>query len=625
MSRNAKRFTLVLFDACIILASHIFSYFFLYPLIDISNRVFIVHVSLVIISYIIFGLAIKMFDKINRFTSIRETMVHVLLVIGSFVSGTLIYTVIADGVSFRYMLAAFILSVILIPSSRIVWRLWVDHQRKLQNNENSALDPVRTLLIGAGDGGAMYVNGLRNRADVQVVGFLDDDANKQGTTIYGYPVVGRISDLTQTVDQYSVEQITIAIPSLSNDEMQQILNEARKTTVKTNQMPFIEDVLSGDYQLDEVKEIEVADLLGRDEVELDMEVIREQVADKIVLISGAGGSIGSEISRQIAGFNPKRIILLGHGEFSIYKIDRELRKWPNRTFEVEPVIADVQDRERILEVMHTYKPDLVYHAAAHKHVPMMEANPREAVKNNVYGTRNLAEAAKEANVASFVMVSTDKAVNPPNVMGATKRIAEMIVTGLNEPGKTNFGAVRFGNVLNSSGSVVPVFKEQIETGGPVTVTDFRMTRYFMTIPEASRLVLQAGALANGGEIFVLDMGEPVKIVDLARQMVWLSGHSESEVDIVETGIRPGEKLFEELLANDENTDEQVFEKIFVGKVHNLPLKQVNAFIQALDHLSDKELKKALVSFANNSYEENSTRIEEVLAETIIDQLELQGE
>jgi len=258
-------------------------------------------------------------------------------------------------------------------------------------------------------------------------------------------------------------------------------------------------------------------------------------------------------------------------------------------------------------------------------VPLLEANPREAVKNNIYGTKNIAEAAKEAAVTSFVMVSTDKAVNPPNVMGATKRIAEMIVTGLNAEGTTRFEAVRFGNVLNSSGSVVPVFREQIKNGGPVTVTDFRMTRYFMTIPEASRLVLQAGSLADGGEIFVLDMGDPVKIVDLARQMVWLSGHTESDIEITETGIRPGEKLFEELLAADENTDEQVFEKIFVGKVHNLPLPQVNAFIQSLNDLNDEELKEALVTFANNTYEENASEIEEILYDTNIESLEIQGE
>lgn len=627
MNRSFKRSILIAIDAMVILVAHAISYLFFDPLISITQGTFLIHIIFVLITYIILGLTIKIFDKVNRFTSVRETLIHVGLVTLSYIIGSLLYAVFGEGLSFRHVFLAFLISVIAIPASRIVWRLYMEHQQKLQNNTNHAVDelPTRTLIIGAGEAGAIFVRSIRIRSDIDVVGFLDDDKNKQGTTVYGHPVIGTVKDIEEIVEKYGIDQITIAIPSLSGNEMQEILVEAKKTNVKTNQMPFVEDVLSGNYKPDEFKEIEVADLLGRDEVDLDMEVIRDQVAGKTVLVSGAGGSIGSEISRQIAGFNPKRIILVGHGEFSIYKIDRELRKWPNRTFEVVPVIADIQDRERIFEVMQQHQPDLVYHAAAHKHVPMMEANPREAVKNNIFGTKNLAEAAKAAKVKSFVMVSTDKAVNPPNVMGATKRITEMIVTGLNEEGRTRFEAVRFGNVLNSSGSVVPVFREQIENGGPVTVTDFRMTRYFMTIPEASRLVLQAGALASGGEIFVLDMGDPVKIVDLARQMVWLSGYNEAEIEIVESGIRPGEKLFEELLATDENTGEQVFEKIFVGKVHNLPLKQVFAFIQSLEDLTDPELKDALVKFANNTYEENSANIEETLLDSNIDKLELQGE
>ncbi|EAC2688492.1 polysaccharide biosynthesis protein, partial [Listeria monocytogenes] len=294
-----------------------------------------------------------------------------------------------------------------------------------------------------------------------------------------------------------------------------------------------------------------------------------------ILVTGAGGSIGSEICRQVIQFNPKKLVLLGHGENSIYLIDRELKiNFKDNITEIVPVIADIQDREKMFEIMNEVKPDIVYHAAAHKHVPLMEYNPKEAVKNNIYGTKNTAEAAKAAKVKNFVMVSTDKANNPPNVMGATKRISEMIVTGLNEKGCTKFSAVRFGNVLGSRGSVIPVFREQIAKGGPITVTDFRMTRYFMTIPEASRLVIQSGALAKGGEIFILDMGEPVKIVDLAKNMIRLSGYSEEEIEIIETGIRPGEKLYEELLLDKERNDEAVFEKIFVGNIKGYSLEEV---------------------------------------------------
>ena len=616
MSRKAKRLTLIAFDMLIISLTHLFSYFFLYPLIQISVRTLLEHLLIVILIYNIIALRTKIFDKINRFTGIRETFIHALILTVSFLSATVVYTSLFEIVSLRYTVSAYLISVVLIPGSRIVWRIIIDYERRLEFTGLNKTDPVRTLLIGAGEGGAFFVKALKERLDIDIVGFLDDDRNKQGTTIYGYPVLGRVDELEKIIKRYDIKQVTIAIPSLSKENMNTILVKAHQLGVKTNQMPYIEDILSGDYNMDEFKDIEIADLLGREEVKLDTKAIQQQIAGKTVLVSGAGGSIGSEICRQVVSFSPKRIILLGHGEFSIYNIDYELRQIPDRRFEIERVIADIQDRDRIFEVMEKYKPDIIYHAAAHKHVPLMEENPLEAVKNNVFGTKNLAEAAKAAEVSKFVMISTDKAVNPPNVMGATKRIAEMIVTGLNEENKTNFACVRFGNVLGSSGSVVPVFKEQIEKGGPVTVTDFRMTRYFMTIPEASRLVLQAGAMSEGGEIFVLDMGEPVKILDLARQMIWLSGHTENDIEIVEAGIRPGEKLYEELLATDENVQEQIFEKIFVGKVHNLPLEQVYTFIQTISSFTDEqELKDALIHFANRSNEENQKAIEQLTLQT----------
>ena len=350
-------------------------------------------------------------------------------------------------------------------------------------------------------------------------------------------------------------------------------------------------------RINKLREIDIADLLGRKEVILDQTSLKSNIEGKTVLVTGAGGSIGSELCRQIACFSPARLLLLGHGENSIYLIHKELKNKFQDQIEIVPIIADIQDRKRIFQIMKTYRPDRVYHAAAHKHVPLMETNPQEAVKNNIYGTRNVAEASKAAGVSKFVMISTDKAVNPPNVMGATKRVAEMIVTGLNEEGKTLFSAVRFGNVLGSRGSVVPLFKEQIAKGGPVTVTDFRMTRYFMTIPEASRLVIQAGALMQGGEVFVLDMGEPVKILDLAKKMISLSGQSEADIKIVETGIRPGEKLYEELLSTQEKVDEQIYEKIFVGNVCAPTQEEVTAFIASLSELNGTELKQRLLDFA----------------------------
>lgn len=604
MNRKVKKIILMFFDFIIIFSSHLISYFFLYPLINIPQETFFGHMFFVSVLYIIIGLVTKTFDRINRFTSTRETIYHVMIIILSFLVATFLYNLYDPQISFRYVFFAFLISVVIIPTSRLMWRGWTEYVHGLETRDETRYKKiVRTLLIGAGEAGAMYVRSLRNRADTDIVGFLDDDRNKQGTILYGYPVIGKIADLEAIVNKYEIEQVTIAIPSLSKIEMNKILEIAKKVDVHTNQMPYIEDVISGAAKIDEFKDIEVTDLLGRDEVNLDTYSIGKQLSGKTILVSGAGGSIGSEICRQVTRFSPERVILLGHGEYSIYTIERELIKTTENKVELIPVIADIQDRKRIFNVMHKYQPDIVYHAAAHKHVPLMEQNPGESVKNNIFGTKNMAEAAKDAKVDSFVMVSTDKAVNPPNVMGATKRIAEMIVTGLNEPGKTNFAAVRFGNVLNSSGSVIPVFKEQIENGGPITVTDFRMTRYFMTIPEASRLVLQAGALANGGEIFILDMGEPVKILSLAKQMIWLSGNTESEIGIIETGIRPGEKLYEELLASEENTEEKVFEKIFVGRVQNVPLDIVLAFIHSLEGLSEEDLKAKLISFANSSYQD----------------------
>lgn len=375
--------------------------------------------------------------------------------------------------------------------------------------------------------------------------------------------------------------------------------------VELLKMPNIEDVMSGELEVNQLKKVEVEDLLGRDPVELDMDMISNELTNKTILVTGAGGSIESEICRQVCNFYPERIILLGHGENSIYLINRELRNRFGKNVDIVPIIADVQNRARMFEIMETYKPYAVYHAAAHKHVPLMEDNPEEAVHNNILGTKNTAEAAKNAEVKKFVMISTDKAVNPPNVMGASKRIAEMIIQSLNdETHRTNFVAVRFGNVLGSRGSVIPLFKSQIEEGGPVTVTHPEMTRYFMTIPEASRLVLQAGALAEGGEVFVLDMGEPVKIVDLARNLIKLSGKKEDDIRITYTGIRPGEKMFEELMNKDEVHPEQVFEKIYRGKVQHMKCNEVEAIIQ--DIVNDFS-KEKIINYANGKKGDNYVR------------------
>ena len=414
-------------------------------------------------------------------------------------------------------------------------------------------DAKRTMIVGAGQAGTMIVRQvLQNPASgMKPVLFVDDDPAKQGLEIYGVKVVGGIEQIPDFLKDNAIDKIVIAIPSMGKQQLAKLMTLCIDTGIQTQQIPRIEDLMTGKVSVNDMQDVKIEDLLGRDEVQLDLKAIADKLTGKTILVTGAGGSIGSEICRQVSEFRPSRLILLGHGESSIYNIDMELRQKVAIHTEIIPVIADVQDRMRIFDIVNEYKPDVIYHAAAHKHVPLMESNPMEAVKNNIFGTKNVAEAADTFGVPHFVMVSTDKAVNPPNVMGATKRFAEMIVQNLAKDSTTKFAAVRFGNVLGSRGSVVPLFKKQIAMGGPVTVTDPEMTRYFMTIPEASRLVIQAGTLAAGGEVFVLDMGEPVKIVDLAKNLIKLSGYDEEEIGIEYSGIRPGEKLYEELLNENE--------------------------------------------------------------------------
>ncbi|MCU1858100.1 polysaccharide biosynthesis protein, partial [Enterococcus faecium] len=550
--------------------------------------------------YLFYGSLFKVFTRINRYTNLREIIAIFSSLSASAASSILILLFINRRYSLRLVIFAYLLSLLLIIGSRLIWRIYIETKNMRYVSADSAKN---TLIVGAGEGGRILYNsflGSKTAQDIHVVGFVDDDPNKRNTYLSGKKVLGALKDIPELIEKYDIQMVTIAIPSLSRKKLRRIFELVESARVKVNTMPSIEELASGKISVSKLKTIDVVDLLGRDEVKLDIESIKDQITDKVILVTGAGGSIGSEICRQIIQFNPAKLLLLGHGENSIYLIDRELRTHhQNCPTEIVPIIADIQDREKINEIMEQYHPDIVYHAAAHKHVPLMEYNPKEAVKNNIFGTKNVAEAAKAAKVKNFVMVSTDKANNPPNVMGSTKRIAEMIVTGLNEEGCTKFSAVRFGNVLGSRGSVIPVFREQIAQGGPITVTDFRMTRYFMTIPEASRLVIQSGALAKGGEIFILDMSEPVKIVDLAKNMIRLSGYSEDEIEIIETGIRPGEKLYEELLLDKERNDEAVYEKIFVGNIKGYSIQKVMDFVKSLPQ-DDEQLAKDIVTFANAS-------------------------
>ncbi len=598
--RRRKIITLILVDSLLLIAANSAAAKFMKPFVAIPMELILISIGLSIGFYLFYGSLFKVFTRINRYTNLREIIAIFGSLSASAASSILILLFINRRYSLRLVIFAYLLSLLLIIGSRLIWRIYIETKNMRYVSADSAKN---TLIVGAGEGGRILYNsflGSKTAQDIHVVGFVDDDPNKRNTYLSGKKVLGSLKDIPELIEKYDIQMVTIAIPSLSRKKLRRIFELVESAHVKVNTMPSMEELASGKISVSKLKTIDVVDLLGRDEVELDIESIKDHITNKVILVTGAGGSIGSEICRQIIQFDPAKLLLLGHGENSIYLIDRELRTHHQKCpTEIVPIIADIQDRKKINEIMEQYHPDIVYHAAAHKHVPLMEYNPKEAVKNNIFGTKNVAEAAKAAKVKNFVMVSTDKANNPPNVMGSTKRIAEMIVTGLNEEGCTKFSAVRFGNVLGSRGSVIPVFREQIAQGGPVTVTDFRMTRYFMTIPEASRLVIQSGALAKGGEIFILDMSEPVKIVDLAKNMIRLSGYSEDEIEIIETGIRPGEKLYEELLLDKERNDEAVYEKIFVGNIKGYSMQTVMEFVKSLPQ-DDEQLAKEIVTFANAS-------------------------
>ena len=597
ISARLRLFMLIIIDSVIVTFSVFLGYFILEPYFESYTFDLLVLSSIILfISHHVFAALFNLYHRAWEYASVNELMLVVKAVSCS-VLATLIVVSLMTGSSpfFRLYFITWMMHLILIGGSRLFWRVY----RKYIIGKNFKKKP--TLIVGAGQGGSMLVRQMLRSSDMKMEPVLavDDDKNKQRIVITeGVKVQGYIKDIPELVKRFGIKKIIIAIPTLNAKRLKEINDICNIEGIELFKMPNIEDVLSGDIEVNQLKKVDVEDLLGREPVELDMALISKELSHKTILVTGAGGSIGSEICRQVCKFEPSKIILLGHGENSVYLINQELTNLYNNKIEIIPVIADVQNKVRLQEVMLKYKPYVVYHAAAHKHVPLMEANPFEAMRNNILGTKNTAEAAINAEVKKFVMISTDKAVNPPNVMGSTKRVAEMYIQCLNnENSKTDLVAVRFGNVLGSRGSVIPLFKKQIEAGGPLTVTHPEITRYFMTIPEASRLVLQAGAIATGGEIFVLDMGEPVKIVDLAKNIIRLSGKKEEDIGIEFTGMRPGEKLFEELLNKNEIHSEQVYEKIYRGKAVTVPKNELDEVINEL-FTNQNESKEKLIQFAN---------------------------
>lgn len=440
----------------------------------------------------------------------------------------------------------------------------------------------RLLIVGAGDTGAGLIREIRRNAVInyQIVGLLDDDPKKLGTVIHSASVLGTCDRLPELVKQLRVDEVIIAAPTATGKEMRRLVALCRDTGVRFRRLPALEDLVHGSIDLAQIRDVDIVDLLRREPAELDHTAISAYVAGRVVLVTGAAGSIGSELCRQVAQFSPRELVLVERFENALFLLQRELRaQFP--ALPLRAAIGDVTDRERMQELFERFSPEAVFHAAAHKHVPMMEQDPGEAVKNNVFGTRVVADLADQYGVHTFVLISTDKAVNPSSVMGATKRAAEIYVQAVAARSRTRFVAVRFGNVLGSSGSVVPLFQEQIRKGGPVEITHPDMQRYFMTIPEAAQLVLQAAAMGQGGEVFVLDMGAPVRILDLARDLIRLNGFTDGEIEIRYSGIRPGEKLFEELSLSGESASKTRHPKIWIGHVEAVPAASVEAALVAL--------------------------------------------
>jgi FlaA1/EpsC-like NDP-sugar epimerase len=535
-----------------------------------------------------------LYRGIWRYASLPDLKrIVVAIVVAAMVAPLLLLLFRVDAVLPRSVLVLNpILLLLLMGGSRLVYRSWKEH--RLYGLTNLQAEPV--LVLGAGDAAVTLVKELERSHEWRVVGLLDDNPKKGGRQIQGVKVLGKLDELPAWATHFGAQNAIIAMPSVAHDVRKRAVEICAAAGIKVMTVPSFNDLMSGKVTVSQIRRVELDDLLGRDPVVLDDEGLQDLLSNHVVMVSGAGGSIGSELCRQIAKFKPRLLVMLELNELALYRIEQEFgEQFPE--ISVVCAVGDVKNRARLDQLLGKYSPSVIFHAAAYKHVPLMEVeNAWEAIQNNVLGTCTLAEAAIAHGVAKFVLISTDKAVNPTNVMGASKRLAEMVCQGLQQPAGTRFVMVRFGNVLGSTGSVIPKFHEQIARGGPVTVTHPEITRYFMSIPEAAQLVLQAGLMGKGGEIFVMEMGEPVRIADLARQMIRLSGFGEDEIRVEYTGLRPGEKLYEELLADDEHTLPTPHPKLRIAQARQADgewLKQLCDWLNASAMPGDAEVKRVL--------------------------------
>lgn len=604
--RKNRNLLLVIIDILIIIAGYTASMIFLD--LEVQPVSFIKQVGVCIVIYEIFLNAFHMYQNMLHYEVGKDYVKYIISAILSV--GTI--TVIAKILGLEYLTIKMnLLSGILIAGVFVMYRLAGRSilsrkaSAKYGNQEKTKVKAKNLLIIGAGMGAREIIITIKNsmRDRYNIVGIIDDNKNKLNHYILGTKVIGTRYEIPRFAKEYDVDEIFFAINKIDAVSRRKILEICQETGVKTRVLPTTEEVIDRQGAMNSLRNVQIEDLLGRDPIELDNKNIKNLIKDKTVLVTGGGGSIGSELCRQIIKYKPQNLVILDIYENTLYDIERELEAdYP--TANIKAIIGSVRDKERLEEVFNKYKPNVVFHAAAHKHVPLMETSPLEAIHNNVFGTYNVVNCADKFGVEKFVLISTDKAVNPTNIMGASKRVCEMIVQTKNKTSKTDFVAVRFGNVLGSNGSVIPLMKKQIEKGGPVTVTHKEITRYFMTIPEAVQLILQAVTYAKGGEIFVLDMGEPVKIYDLAVSLIRLMGYEPNvDIPIIITGLRPGEKLYEELLMAEEGLVSTKHDKIFITQ----PM-----------HLEEKELNEKLYELGNIKYNEDYSieKVKEVMANVV---------
>ena len=618
MKKILKRFVWVVLDFILIDVSLILSlvlkygkdcspYFYLYRELFVYLPLFF-HLS---------ALIFRLYRRIWRYLSIGDLFLIAEVVTAGVFASVLCLNLVEGFFPPRTVIAlTWFFSLALVGGSRLVWRLYCEKKSGFKK------EGEKVLIVGAGDAGEIISREIIKRCDLgTLIGFVDDDKEKIGKRIHNREVFGSVKEINDVLEKEQINTVIIAIPTARGKEIRRIINNIKNKKVKIKILPGLYELVDGEVSVSRIREVKIEDLLGREPVDLNLEEISGYLKDKRVMVTGGGGSIGGELARQICQFRPKSLILLDHSENGLFHINLELEgkllgmeeediESVKADMKVVPVVADIRDRDKMNKIFKKYKPEVVFHSAAHKHVPMMEYHPDEAVMNNIIGTKNVGEMAERYGAERFVMISTDKAINPTSVMGASKRVAEMVVKDMGSrkaeaeertgegKNKTKFVAVRFGNVLESNGSVVPMFKQQIAEGGPVTVTDREVKRYFMTLPEASQLVIQAGTLGTGGEVFVLDMGKPVKVLDMAKQMIRFSGLELGEdIEIKIIGLRPGEKLFEELLTEEERSGvlgDSGHEKIFIAKVEEVDGEKLEKDIKELERLAKEMDSEGIV-------------------------------